>query len=281
MKNSPKLLCFLLACGCTLISGCAKQSDYDALQRKMSQQDAELRRLQPAQADNYASMQTMQQEISSLRGQLEELQRAGGGQALSSLTNKVNRHETALRLVGQALAIELPLEGASSGRMMQDPDVQTGYPTGVQQQSNYSGGIAPAPSGATPSSSSTTTDMALSLYNSGVRDFNARQYPQAQRSFSDFIKNYKSHPKMHEAQYYLAECYFQSNQFSDAALAYETVISKYPKGSKTPAAYLKQGISFSKLGQAAAAKTRMQELIKNYPSSAEAARARTFLQTNK
>ncbi|WP_288908371.1 tetratricopeptide repeat protein, partial [uncultured Desulfovibrio sp.] len=76
-------------------------------------------------------------------------------------------------------------------------------------------------------------------------------------------------------------CYFQRNQFADAALAYDTVIKKYPKSSSAPGAYLKQGISFSKLNQGAAAKARMQELIKKSPSSPEAARAKTFLKTNK
>ena len=84
-----------------------------------------------------------------------------------------------------------------------------------------------------------------------------------------------------EAQYYLAECYFQRNQFADAALAYDTVITKYSKSSKAPAAYLKQGICFSKINQGAAAKSRLNELIRKYPNSAEAARAKTFLKTNK
>ena len=84
-----------------------------------------------------------------------------------------------------------------------------------------------------------------------------------------------------EAQYHLAECYFQRNQFADAALAYDTVITKYGKSSRAPGAYLKQGICFSKIKQTAAAKARMQELIKKYPNSPEAARAKTFLKTNK
>ena len=71
------------------------------------------------------------------------------------------------------------------------------------------------------------------------------------------------------------------NQFADAALAYDTVITKYGKSSRAPGAYLKQGICFSKIKQTAAAKARMQELIKKYPNSPEAARAKTFLKTNK
>ena len=95
------------------------------------------------------------------------------------------------------------------------------------------------------------------------------------------MKNFPTHSMAPDAQYYLAECYFQRNQFPDAALAYDTVITKFAKSSRAPGAYLKQGICFSKMNQKAAAKARMNELIKKYPNSPEAARAKTFLKTNK
>ena len=124
-------------------------------------------------------------------------------------------------------------------------------------------------------------DISLALFDAGVNSYNARKYDEAQRSFTDFLKNYKDHSQAPEAQYYLAECYFQRNQFADAALAYDAVIKKYPSSSSAPGAYLKQGISFSKLNQAAAAKAQLETLIKKYPNSPEAARAKTFLKTNK
>ena len=124
-------------------------------------------------------------------------------------------------------------------------------------------------------------DISLALYDAGLNAFQARKYDEAQRSFADFMKNYPTHSMAPDAQYYLAECYFQRNQFPDAALAYDTVITKFSKSNRTPGAYLKQGICFSKMNQKAAAKARMNELIKKYPNSPEAARAKNFLKTNK
>ena len=145
-----------------------------------------------------------------------------------------------------------------------------------------------APSGDTwgqetpqPKAPKAEKDMSVALYEAGVNSFNSRQYGDAQRSFSDFIKNFGNNPKAPNAQYYLAECYFQKNQFNDAALAYDTVITKYGNSDKAPAAYLKQGICFSKMQQDKAAKARLAELIKKYPNSPEATRAKTFLKTNK
>lgn len=132
-----------------------------------------------------------------------------------------------------------------------------------------------------PKAEAPQKDIAQALYDTGMENFSARKYAEAERAFSDFLKNYKGHALSGDAQFQLAECSFQRNQFSDAALAYQEVITKFPKSSKVPAAYLKQGISFSKVGQKAAAQARLNELIKKYPRSAEATRAKTFLKTNK
>ena len=59
------------------------------------------------------------------------------------------------------------------------------------------------------------------------------------------------------------------------------MIKQYPKSSSAPGAYLKQGICFSKINQTAAAKARMQEVISKYPNTPEAARAKSFLKTNR
>lgn len=124
-------------------------------------------------------------------------------------------------------------------------------------------------------------DIATALFESGVNDFNSRDYGAAKRSFNDFIKNYPTNGRVAEAQYYLGECDFNSNQFPDAALAYEDVIKKYPKSASAPGAYLKQAICFSKMKQNDAARARMNEVIKKFPNSPEAARAKAFLQANK
>lgn len=298
-----KLITTMLSGAClfALATGCVKQNEYESLQARVQTQDQQLRQLQPMQADSWAQMQAMRQELNALKGQLDDLNNAGGARAL---VDKVNRHDAALRQVESAMALNLNLDapiaptGMPAGAPM-DAAAGTGAPMGE------SGALPPgeaysATGAATPSHSSSMSatgmaataatasaaptppkDMAQALYDSGVSAFNARKYQEAQRSFVDFTKNYANHKQVANAWYYIGECNFQRNQFADAALAYDRVITKYGNTSRAPAAYLKQGICFSKLGQGAAAKARMQELIKKYPSSPEAARAKNFLQTNK
>ena len=249
----------------------------------------------------------MREEINSLRGQIDDLNNAGGSRAL---VDRLNRHDAALRKVENNMAMDLNLgqpgqtPGAEAGAVSTQtslspaPVPMTGQPAQASSAGNYglepepvqsAAGYQPAqaPGGSTwgmadprPQPAAPAKDMSLALFDAGVNDFNARKYSQAEKSFKDFLATYKDHTQTAEAQYYLAECYFNSNRYADAALEYDTVIKKYPKSSSAPGAYLKQGISFSKLKQKEAAKARLQELINKFPKSPEAARARNFLKTN-
>lgn len=290
MKHPLATTLLVLACALGLISGCVKQNEYDALQQRVQTQDQQLRQLQPAQADTWAQMQAMRQDINTLKGLMDDLNNAGGAR---SLVDKVNRHEAALRQVETSLAMDLrleapvPLSGMPSGGTGMFPD--DGLLAPGEAQAAIGAVNTPPPTGGTmviapqhaPTPPTPARDIATVLFDAGVEAFNARKYQEAERSFTDFTKNYPNDKQVPNAWYYIGECSFQRNQFADAALAYDKVISKYANSSRAPAAYLKQGIAFSKLGQAAAAKARMQELIKKYPNSAEAARAKSFLQTNK
>lgn len=294
MKQPITTTLLLSACLLTMTAGCVKNNEMDALQRRIQTQDQQLRQLQPAQADSWAQMQAMRQELNAIKGQMDDLQSAGGARAL---VDRVNRHDAALRQVESSLALNLNLDAPApaptmpmtpmtpmSGGMAPGGLGDDGMPLAPGEAQAAIGAITPPPA-ATPQHAPTpptpAKDMATALFEAGVADFNARKYNEAQRSFVDFTNTYPNDRQTPNAWYYIGECNFQRNQFADAALAYDKVITKYGSSSRAPAAYLKQGIAFSKLGQAAAAKARMQELIKKYPNSAEAARAKSFLQTNK
>lgn len=327
-KASIPILAF-----CALCAACApfSSSNEPTLEQRVQRQDAQLRQMQPQQADTWNQLQAMKQELDELKGQLNDLNNAGGARGI---VDKVRQHDAALRQVDNNMALNLELGAPMAAQAPASPDPavaaapQSGLPmtglggiqtTGAPESSAYGAARtvqqpAAQPSGnyglppdvpqtqptintpAVAPSESTwgqadpqpqaqlqvpQKDISLALFDAGVNSYNARDYTAAERSFTDFLKNYPSHSQAAEAQYYLAECLFQSNHFSDAALAYETVIKKYPKSSSAPGAYLKQAICFSKMKQPAAAKARMQEIIAKFPNSSEAARARSFLKTNK
>lgn len=335
--HMPKKIFFSsLALAGLLTGACAPLDSDHSLEQRVAQQDMQLRQMQPQQADAWNQIQAMRQEINELKGQLNDLNNAGGARGLAE---KVRQHDAALRQVDNNMDLNLdlgtpmnsvppvPTTGFSQGIQVSGAPESSAYgaartvtpaapmtptpesssavapvvavPMTGSQTSSY--GISPDSPGADPQyqtvqAPSETTwgqadpkpelqvpqkDLSLALFDAGVNAYNSRNYTSAERSFNDFLKNYPNHSQSADAQYYLAECQFQSNNFPQAALAYDTVIKKYPKSSVAPGAYLKQAICFSKMDQKAAAIARMKEIINKFPNSPEAARAKSFLKSNK
>lgn len=291
MARQACLICLMLGAGAAL-AGCAVGFGSHDLENEVQQHEAQLQQMQPMQADAMNQIQAMREEINSLKGQLEAL----NGGASGNLVDRLNRHDAALRQVESNMAMDLNLGQQTPPAAAPGAEVSTQTSLGPEPvvmggaSQAAAGGYqqAQAPSGETwgmadpvpQTPEAPKKDISLALFDAGVNDFNARRYAQAQRSFSDFLKNYKNHTQAAEAQYYLAECAFHRNDYANAALEYDTVITKYPKSASAPGAYLKQGISFSKLNQKEAATARLKELINKFPKTPEAARARSFLKTN-
>ncbi len=264
VTHSIVMACCLLV----FLGGCTTRSDYDQLQARVQTQDQQLRQLQPNMADSWAQTQSMRKELDVLKAQMNELRLAGGTRGV---VDRLNKHNAALRQVESNLSLNFNL----------DAPIMSGSGQYDAQGSNTP--MVPARPPQPPQVTAppnTAKSGAAALYNQGVSAFNSRNYSGAQAAFVDFTRKYPSNTQVGNAWFYIGESNFQMNRFNDAVVAYDKVISGYPRSSRTPSAYLKQAISFSKLGQKAAATTRMQELMRKYPSSGEAKRAKSFLQTN-
>ena len=97
------------------------------------------------------------------------------------------------------------------------------------------------------------------------------------RSYYEFEKIYPKHSLVANAVFWQGETNYQLKEYGPAVLAYQRVIDTYSKSDKYRSAMLKQGISFGKLGKKTAAKVRLEELIKKFPKSPEADRAKKAL----
>ena len=252
----------------------------------MKQLNMQLSGVQPAQADTWSQVQSMRQEIASLRGEEDTMShsftQAGGAQAMADM---LARHDRALRLIEPQLAMDLQLDDAAAGLPATSP---AGTPGTVLPGSTIPAATAPS----TPASTTVTTppsapvdpgtvDMAQALYDSGMTAFNDRRYDQALKAFTDFTGAYPQHKLVSNAWFWQGECNYQMTNYAAAALAYEKVISGFPNSNKAPASYLKQGMSFLQLGKKDAARERLNQLIAKYPKAPEATRARQEIQNNK
>lgn len=284
---------FPLLLGSLVLTGCAN-GQIDAMQMRLNQQEQQIRLLssqlsgvQPAQADTWAQVQSLRQEMSAVKGQIDDFNNATtavGG--LPGLAQRVNNHEAALQAIATQFGMELPVAaapgapGSPAAPAMPGADAAAApAPTAPAMQLQQPA-AAPEPQQAAPQTQA-QGDIAKALYDNGVQAFNARNYKQALKSFSDFTDTYGKHKLVSNAWFWRGECNYQLGNFPAAALDYEQVISKYGSSGKVASAYLKQGMCFIKAGKKDAAKVRLQELIKKFPKSPEATRAAQLMKDNK
>ncbi len=284
MKNLflfPVLFLGLLLTGCGGNKMSAMQARLDQQEQQIRMLNSQLSGVQPAQADTWAQVQRLHQEMSAIRGQIDDFNNATAATGgLSGLAARVNRHDVALRSISTQLAMDLQLDDpaapAAAGAL---PGVNPAAPVVAAPEATAPAAAAPSavPQQPAQQSSSGQKDLATALYDAGIEAFNARKYSNALKSFSDFTETYPKHRLISNAWFWCGECEYQQGKFPAAALDYEQVISKFPKSGKVASAYLKQGMCFIKTGKKDAAGIRLKELISKFPKSLEAARAKQLM----
>lgn len=223
----------------------------------------------PGQAEMWAQMQTMRQELNILNGKMDELQMQGGGGSgeLAQLRDKVARLEAVVRKMASQLAVNVDSLNTSSAAPYAPPAAAPYAPPAQQM-----GAGASAPGQA---------NTAEVLYDKGIKAFDQRRYQDAVLAFKDFAAAYPTHKLASNAHFWEGESWYQMKDYPRAALAYQEVISKFSSSPKMQSAMLKQGISLYNAGKTSAGRERLQELVKRYPQSPEATRAKQFLADNK
>jgi len=98
----------------------------------------------------------------------------------------------------------------------------------------------------------------------------ARKYEDASRAFRDFLTSFPQSPLADNAQYWLAETHYVRRQFKDALPEFMKVTSQYPQSAKMPDAMLKIGYCQGELGDKAAARSSLQQVMKQFPDTTAA-----------
>lgn len=114
-------------------------------------------------------------------------------------------------------------------------------------------------------------------YSEALTIFKERNYADARKKFQDFLSAFADTEYSDNAQFWIGECYYFEGNYEKAILEYEKVVQNYSKGNKVPDALLKQAFSFLKLGDPSSAKLLFQRVIKDYPNTTSARRAREQL----
>lgn len=91
------------------------------------------------------------------------------------------------------------------------------------------------------------------------------QYGQAIQAFESFLEKYPAGEYSDNAQYWLGEAYYVMRQFDQALQEYKKVVANFPQSQKYTHALLKIGYCYQELGRIDEAKQTLQALIGQYP----------------
>ena len=112
----------------------------------------------------------------------------------------------------------------------------------------------------------------------GILDTLARKdCAKAVPQLNSFATNHRDSPLADNALYWAARCYAVTGKQNEAISKFYDVTLKYPKGDRAAAALWAQGNLFLEMGDTPDARINFSKLIRDYPSSDEAPRARQKL----
>jgi tol-pal system protein YbgF len=107
-------------------------------------------------------------------------------------------------------------------------------------------------------------------YQAAFDLISARRYPEAGAAFETFLRQFPTSPLADNAQYWLAETYYVRSQFEEALPQFRKVIEQYPQSAKLPDALLKVGYCQIELGDSSAARSSLQEVMRQFPDTTAA-----------
>lgn len=125
------------------------------------------------------------------------------------------------------------------------------------------------------------TQPANKIYKDALQLIQNNQPAEARKLFRNYLKSYPEGSLAGNALFWIGESYYDEKNYERAIVEYDDMVKKHPKGIKVPAALLKQAMAFDRLKDGKTAKALFDKLVKGYPKSDEAKRAKDILKKRK
>ena len=196
--------------------------------------------------DMYLRLETLQQEVQQLRGEVEVQ------------TNTIN------------------------GLKQRQRDLYLDIDRRMRQLE--SGAVSKAPIAAAPTQSTTATKPAATTatanpaaaedaYRAAFKLLKEGRYAPATSRFKDFLKKYPDSSYADNAQYWLGEISYVTRAFKQAIAEFDKVIKNYPASTKHADAILKQAYCYYELKDYVKARALLTDVITRFPHSTAASLA--------
>jgi tol-pal system protein YbgF len=208
-------------------------------------------------------LEQLRSETAALRGDIEQLRHDTDSAAS-------RQKELYVDVDKRLQSLEQAERGASLAPPPSLPAPSTAPPSSAPSSSPPPRTPAPAAAGAAVASAPKPGVSDKQAYQTAFDLLQARKYDEAGKAFTQFLSAYATSPLADNAQYWLAQSHYVQRQFNVALPEFQKVIDKYPQSSKLPDALLKVGYCQSELGNKNAARTALQQVMKQFPDTTAA-----------
>ncbi|THB64475.1 MAG: tol-pal system protein YbgF [Desulfovibrio sp.] len=246
------LLPVLLA-ACCLFSACAtleggQETRLQTLEQEASELEARLVALESATDESEQELAQVRAELLVLRSSVQARDVASGNAAMDSPAMDSSAMDS-------SNTESVPQEETDAPPPTAPAEVETSPPPEPPAQASP------------PPVSPTGTAALRALYDRALALTRNGQTAQARPLFEQFLSGAPRHELAPNAYYWLGETFYHEHDYGQAILTFKEVPRLYPDHSKAPAAMLKIGFSYEKLGDVSNARFYLQTLVEEYPGS--------------
>lgn len=238
------------------------------LNQKVNDSDQELRRLQGLVQENQQRLRQMQAKIDRLESNLARVHGwtsapPAGSPPPGIMPGAATPGETSEAVTEQAAVQETDVDGLDSGL---SPSAETAT------DDAYTPPAAPA-------------NNAIAAYQQAQRAYMSGDYDAALKLYDEYLDRFPTAEHASDAQFWKAQCYLKLGEenkdadlYENAVSEFQTLRSNYPSSRKIPFAMHNQAVVYGRLGQTTRAIGLFEELIRQYPLSAEAESAKSMVE---
>jgi tol-pal system protein YbgF len=252
-----------LVAGCALaVSACATRASVTETRRDIEALAEEVRLLRALQEGSTRQVARLSADVRATESQLAAL----GPQMAAEAAN--------VRWLGE----RVDEVGREVKRAAPPRPAGTAGPDGDPTASAHGG--ASKPVSALPADrAALRPDAGEQAYGAALEVFRAGEHGQAVLDFLSFLGRYPDHPLASRAQFWIGEAYFAQGDFRQALDEYRKVNRNFAASTATPDALLKVGVCYARLNDPGRAHQAWQEVLRHYPRSAAAEKARAYIRT--
>lgn len=262
----------------------------DALRKQVSDMEARIAKMEQTLGsqgllDLYSKVETLEQELGKLNGQIEMLTNE------NSMLQKRQRDfyidlDNRLRHIeqpGSKKSSSLPAENsanisgpAAAAAVAPPDDVAAADPEAVPESvvsAAEPGSDAVAVNNGYVAAGSSEADVYKEAYNL----FKNGEYASSIAHFEAFLQNFPQSNLAPAAAYWIGNARYAMRDYQLAVEAQKQLIGKYPDSNKVPDAYLNMASSLYEMGDRKTSKTTLENLLAKYPNSDAAKKAKQRL----